>query len=180
MISLNLLPPRRLRHLATAVVLSRWRATAWLVTGSALLAVISLQAVSFWLNDRNDTLLTEVQTFDQQFDRSEAGAIRRQIKSLNAAADIFDQAMPMGRSWSADLGLLINSLPSNAALTELTLTANGEVRLAGISKIRADFLAFDEAIKKNGVLTNVQTTSTANRRENLPYQYTAQFQATQP
>jgi Tfp pilus assembly protein PilN len=173
MIRLNLLPPERLRKLASEATIGRWRLAAWLMTGAAAIVLIGFFILSYGLKARQEKLAADVQKLNAQFDTSDSGAIRRQIKSLNAAGAVFDQALVSNRSWAADMAAILNSLPAKTQLLELVITENGDVTISGVSKVRADFLAFDDAIKKNTLLGNVQTDSTASRRENLPYRYTA-------
>ncbi|MBI2984467.1 MAG: PilN domain-containing protein [Candidatus Kerfeldbacteria bacterium] len=175
MISLNLLPPERKQQLNRRATLHRWRAGMTLLLLTALFGNLVFALDLWWLQQEQRSVEQQLAHVRQQASGSGLNAINEQTRHLNLTVQSLQTTLPASRSWGLDLSRLLNALPRNVVVTELRQNVAGQIEIAGLARTRTDFIALDDALKNSPALTNVSTDSIANKREDLPFLYQAEW-----
>lgn len=174
MITLNLLPADRKHRAEVSAEEARWLPAMLTV---ALVAVL-LAGGSFFLGSlltvRQESLDAQLQSLQTTGQRKLSDIVNQTTK-LNTSINLLSTKIGTVRSWSSDLASVINLLPADITVTALNLTSTGQLRLEGVAKTRLSFLSLQTALTNTPLLKNVTTKSTASKRENVPFVYTAQL-----
>lgn len=174
MISLNLLPTDRKHRVAVAQEQARWIPAIVEV----MLVAVFLTGGTFFLHSlleiRAQNLNNQLLSLQTSGQRKLADIVTQTTK-LNTAIALLDGKVKTARSWSTDLGTIMKLLPPDVTVTSLSVSAAGQVHLEGIAKTRLSFLSLQEILTETSTLKNVTTKSTASKRDNVPFIYTAEL-----
>ncbi len=174
MIELNLLPIEQKQRADVRRQLERWQpAMVAVMAGTVACSLVGV-FVGLLLNIHDSSLKSQLDS-NHSSSNQKAVEITGQIQSLNFTISSLSAPLAMTRSWSHDLVRVINEIPDAITLTKLHVTSTGEVQLEGVAQNRLAFLSLQTALTNSQVLSHVTTTSTASKRENVPFIYHAQL-----
>ncbi len=172
MMSFNLLPPDRKLAMARSAEFGRWQPA---MIGIAAFS-LGLLGLTFFANAmlvQHERTVQASLASSQTSGRREIGDITAQTSQLNQTISDLTIGLPQARSWSADLTKIITLLPDDISITNIKMTNDGHLTLEGLAKTRLAFLSLQTILTSTPILKNVNTSSTASRRDNVPFSYTA-------
>ncbi len=172
---LNLLPQQEKEELELHEILGRWQPSVYLLLMIGVVAFAGLFAARWVLDQRAKTLTQNIQTKIQLNSRQGALDIGQATVRVNEQARLLSQSLSGDMRWSEALTQILSVLPNDISVASLEITMSGSVSLKGVAKTRSSFLALDTALKGATFLTQVQTSDTASKREQLPFTYTATY-----
>lgn len=173
MIVLNLLPAERKKGVATILTMERWRPSMLASTIVILLLVGAMQVVTWQLQRHQNDIHAQFEAQQKSLAEKETGDIRQTTLHLNDTIKQLATLTARPRAWSTDSAAILSGLPADITVSNLTIQASGQVQLEGLAKTRASFLALTKALEQNKALSSVKTSSTASKRDNIPFAFTA-------
>lgn len=174
MISLNLLPAEQKHDVALSREEARWQPAIMIVAIVSIVMVIAVYFGQAVLSLRLQTLDSQLQSL-QTAGQQKLTDVIDQTTKLNADISLVDAKLGTVRSWSKDMAAILQLLPPDIAVTSLVVDTQGQVRLEGVAATRLSFLSLQTALTSSSILKNVSTTSTASKRDNVPFIYSAQL-----
>jgi len=172
--ALNLLPPA---DQASRRLLQRYHVWLQIARWPAILVICLLviaQATSFRLARHQTTIQAEEIRVKAEASASPSGDVTKMTAEVNEAVT----RLLAARStfvFPSRVATLLNTIPTDIRIQKIDIKDSGQVTIEGVAATRASFLAIDQALKQASFLTRVATTSTASKREDLPFTYTATF-----
>lgn len=174
MIRLNLLPAERKHQAALWLELDHWQPTMLsLMVGSIVILLVSI-FVGLLLGIHDTSLQAQLKSKTTTGDQK-VTLVTSQIEGLNTTIDSVARQTTTPRSWAKDVATVLNILPDNVTVTTFSLSAAGEIQLEGVAATRLAFLALQSTLTSSSVFKSVSTTSSASKRENVPFVYHAQL-----
>lgn len=173
--SLNLLPEQRKHLLAIRERLVQWRSGLIIAVAGITLAVGILGGVEWALQEQRKSSEEDLENWQTLSDKRESGQITTTTTRLNTTITELQGLFVPFSSVHKNLRGLLATFPAEVRLTSVTVNVDGSFTLRGVALTRATFLALRTALEKSPLITKLATTSTANQRENLPFEYTGQL-----
>lgn len=177
MMLLTLLPDNRRGAMAATMLRQSWRRALSMLGLVSVIAVGTLGGLNVMLERRAQSLQSTLASMEAADARSQAGNLTKTTNQLNSTIKVFSDIMVNYQPWSSNLGRLITALPTGISVTALKVDATGHFTLEGMASTRTSFLNLQQALTAADWLQNIATTSTASRRDNLPFIYTGTFKA---
>lgn len=176
--SLNLLPDERKGALALGGQLRRWRGAMVVTVIGSCLALVSVGLFDWALADQVESSQATITSWQALSAKRESGQIKDVTTRLNASVSgLAGLFVPLSAASTSPADLLA-LMPDGLSLTALVINPDGQFTLSGTAATRSSFLALRTALETATVIVSVTTTSTANQREKLPFEYSGQLRLT--
>lgn len=172
MINLNLLPAQLKKAAHQSLEFSRWQPAMLMITFSSIIIFMATFFIHSLLSVHGQSIKAQF-TASQTTSTKRTGDITAQTSQLNTTTASLATGLTKPRSWANDLGKIIAILPADVTLTSINLTSDGHIKIDGTAKTRLAFLSLQTTLTSSPLLKNVTTTSTASKRDNVPFSYSA-------
>jgi Tfp pilus assembly protein PilN len=146
----------------------------------AVICLLGVQAEIITFEQRSQRLSAELTQLQTSARNNSAKDVTQKTTAVNATVNILATALGTPRAWAKDGSSVLSILPANVTVQKLTLQDNGQIQLTGLAKTRAVFLALQEALTSSPILQNVTTSSTASKKDDVPFDYQAALKAPAP
>lgn len=180
MLTLNLLPPARKQQLKYLELGRRFRAIAILMTVTVLILIGLAEITNLHLQQEQAQVATDLATARIRSAKSEAGDISQTTLRLNQTIRAVADVLPVAPQWAVMTRRLLSVLPDSIFVSNLEIDAPGNFVIEGLADTRMSFTSLNQALKSAPELSNVTTTSTAAKRESIPFRYTGLITPTNP
>ncbi len=137
----------------------------------AVVGVGGLQVVSFMLQQHADTIHEHLLSLQQQQAQNSSTDISATTSTLNDTIKTLRSTLGTPQSWSANAAVVLRALPTGTTLSQLTIGPGRAFHVVGIADTRQTFLSLDSALQNPDVFSNVRTSSTASKRQSVPFDY---------
>lgn len=177
MITLNLLPAADKATVLRQAVLRRWRSAVAIFFVVTIVAGLGLEAERFLLRQHQRDVSLRLGQLQAEAARSTSADITETTQRLNRTVTALNGVSAHPRSWARDVSAVLAALPNTVTLSRVSLAADGVLTLEGVTTTRATFLSLQQLLTSSPLLTSVSTNSTASKRDNVPFLYTAVVKA---
>lgn len=175
MLSLNLLPTDRKQKFQLERQLSRWRGAMSIIILGGLFTMASVATMDWMLTQTLNKTTSSLATWQALSAKRESGQVKDVTVRLNASITGLQGLFSPLATHQQDIAQVLSTIPENIALNGATFNSDGSFTLSGVALTRAAFLSLRSALDASPVIESISTTSTANQRENLPFEYTGQL-----
>jgi Tfp pilus assembly protein PilN len=133
------------------------------------------QGVLFLMQRHSDALTIDARHAREQAAATPSADVTKLTQQVNNQIAILKKTLGTGRPVRTPAVTILNAMPKGVAITKLSFESTGIVRIEGVADTRSTFLQLQDVMKTLTVLKNATTTSTASKREQLPFIYTAKL-----
>lgn len=172
MLQLNLLPPTLKHDLSAQESNRHWRSSFIILLVFCLVGISGLLTTKIYLQRHADAVHAELLELQRRQAEDASTDITATTNTLNTTIKQLRTAVPALQYWDRDLLTVLHALPAGVRLTEVQVSAGHVFRVTGTADTRQTFLALDTALKNPATFSKVTTTSSASKRQDVPFDYT--------
>jgi len=173
--ALNLLPPTLQAQRRAEARFSAINRLLRIPTIGIVLTIILTQSALFLMQQHYQSLRKDEMRAREEAAATPSADVTKLTQRVNNQISVLRKSLGTTRNFHNPVVTLLNSFPAGITITKITIEPAGTVRIEGVADTRSSFLLLQDVMKSSSVVKNATTTSTASKREQLPFIYTGKL-----
>ena len=173
--ALNLLPPSLQAQRRTESRFETINRLLRIPTIGMIITILFAQTVLFVMQRHYQSLKRDEVRARELAAATPSADVTKLTQRVNNQISVLRKTLGSTRNYHTPIVGLLNSLPAGITITKVTFEPAGTVRIEGIADTRSSFLLLQDVMKSSTVVKNATTSSTASKREQLPFVYTGKL-----